>query len=233
MNSKDNVTNQKKQKNKKRRNPFRFFFFDFVKVTGALYASLWLRPKRLYESKKAKKHVRGGAIVIANHPSFIDPVAILFAFWYRRVHIMATQDMFRNKIGNWFFRRVLCIPVNKNDLSINTFRSAMEVLDDGGVLGIFPEGTVNDDASTLKSFKSGVVLLALKGHAPIVPVYLVPPKKWYNRVVMVIGNPINLEEMYEGTPNLRIIEEVSVKLRDKEFELMEIYEKWKTRKSSK
>ena len=230
MNSKDSV---KKQKNKKRRNPFRFFFFDFVKITGALQAAIWLRPKRLYESKKAKKHVKGGAMVIANHSSYRDPIGMLFAFWYRRVYTVATQDLFNKKSGNWFFRKILCIPVNKQNVSTETFHTVVDVLKEGRIVGIFPEGCVNDDNSTVKTFKSGAVLMAMKGNVPIIPIYVAPPRKWYSRLVYVIGEPIRLEDICEGVPTLKNIDEISEKLRLKELELMEIYEKWKTRKSSK
>ena len=229
MNSKDNAT--KKEKNKKKRNPFRFFLFDFVKVTGALSVLIWLRPKFLFENKKAKKHIRGGAIAIGNHTHFTDPVSLYIAFWYRRVHLLAIEDLFERKIFNWFFTHVLCIPVKRNDFNIDAFHASMEVLEEGGVLGIFPEGSLNTDKTHMKSFKSGAVLMAIKGRVPIVPVYIVPPKKWYNRVVLVMGEPIYPEELCGGVPNIKVIDEISQKLREREIKLKEIYNKWKTKKS--
>lgn len=231
MNSKDNAT--KKQKNKKRRNPFRYFFLDFLRITGVWSAALWLRPKRLYENKKAKKHIRGGAVAIANHVSFIDPIAMYFAFWYRHVHLTALDQLFSSKTGNWFFTHVMCIPVNRENFSIRSYRACTEVLKEGGVLGIFPEGAINREEFTLKSFKSGAAQMAIKNHVPIVPVYLVAPKKWYNRLVMVLGEPINPEELCTDDSNARDAEEISQKLREKELKLMEVYQQWKTRKSSK
>ena len=228
MNSKDNAT--KKQKNKKRRNPFRYWPFYFIKITGALTVLMWLRPKRLYESKKAKKHVRGRAVAIANHSSYIDPVALYTALWYRRVHILTMQELFTKKIGNLFFRSALCIPVNRSGFNMETFRKSIEVLEEGDVLGIFPEGGINHD-STVNSFKSGAALMALKGRAPIIPIYIIPPKKWFNRIVIVTGEPINPVEICGETPNLRGIDELSQKLREKEITLMEIYSKWKKTKS--
>ena len=228
MNSKDNAT-----KNKKRRNPFRYFFYDFVKITGAPTAYLWLRPKRIFESKKAKKHIRGGAVAIANHTNVRDPIALYFAFWYRRIHMLAMQEMFTTKWGNWFFRQVQCIPVDRSNFKMETFRTAVEVLREGGVIGIFPEGKIGGDKTKLEPFKSGAVLMALTGRVPIVPVYIVIPKKWYERVVVVIGEQIDPQEICGGTPNLRTIDEVSQKLREKELELMEIYNSWKAKKSSK
>lgn len=234
MNSKDSVTKEKQnKKKKKRRNPFRFFIYDFIKVTGALSAWLWLRPKRLFESKAAKKHVKGGAVAIANHTNVRDPIALHFAFWYRRINIIALQEMFNSKAGGWFFRRLLCIPVNRDNLNMQTFRAALDVLEDGRVLGIFPEGHINTEVNTVQSFKSGAALMAFKANVPIIPVFIAPFTKWYKRTVTVIGEPINPADFCEGMPSVRDLDRLSAKLREKELLLMEIYNEWKKKKSSK
>ena len=227
MNSKDNSTKKQQKQKSKRKNPFRFFLQDFIKITGALTASIWLRPKRLFESKKAKRHVKGGAVVIANHTGVTDPAALFFAFWYRRIHIMAMKELFNSKVGGWFFRKALCIPVDRENFNTQTFREAVDVLNDGGILAIFPEGQINHDTTTVQSFKSGAVLMALRGNAPIVPVYIAPLTKWYKRAVMVIGEPINVKEICGAIPSLGKIEEVSKILREKELSLKEVYSKWK------
>ena len=231
MNSKDTVT--KKKKRKKKRNPFRFLGFDFIKLTGALNVLLWLRPKVLYENKAAKKNVRGGAVIVANHSGFTDVLALYCAFWYRRLYFIAIDDLFKKKISAFFFRSALCIPVTRDNFNMECYRAAVDVLDDGRLLGIFPEGAINWDRSSVNSFKSGAVLIALKGHAPIVPVYIVPPRKWYNRSIVVVGEPIDPAKICGSTPNLHAIDEVSMMLHEKELELKEIYTRWKTKKSSK
>ena len=232
MNSKGNVEKKNNKKNKKKRSPFRFLLYDFVILTGFLPVLIALRPKLLYENDKAKKRIRGGAIAIANHTSFVDPVAMFCAFWYRHVHSIVTEDLFRRKIFRWFFSHTLCIPVKRNDFNIDAFHRAVDVVENGGLLSLFPEGGINFDSDKvdMKSFKSGAVLMALKGHVPIVPVRIIPQKKWYNRTVIVIGEKINPEELYSGMLNVHAMENISQKLREKELELKEIYEKWKATK---
>lgn len=231
MNSKNNAEKQKK--NKTKRNPFRFAAFDFIKITGALSVLIWLRPKRLYENQNAKKHIRGGAVIIANHTNFIDPVALLCAFWYRRIYMMTIQELFRHKLANLFFRGALCIPVDRDNFNMNTYHAAAEALSDGRLLAIFPEGKINTGSSIVNPFKSGAVLIALKGRVPIVPIYIVPPKKWYHRTVVVLGEPVDPEKICGGTPKLSVIEDISHILREKELKLTEVYCAWKTKKSSK
>ena len=226
MSSKDNAT---KKANKKRRNPFRFFLFDFIKITGAWTALLWLRPKRIFVSKKAKKHIKGGALAIANHTNIRDPIAMYFAFWYRRVHILAMRELFETKLSNWFFSGALCIPVDRENFNMQSFRSVTEVLNEGGVVGIFPEGHIGAEKDNVQSFKSGAALMAIKAQVPIVPIYLAPYAKKASRTVMVIGEPIDPKQLCGGTPSIRDLDTVSQTMREKELELMEVYNKWKTK----
>ena len=193
----------------------------------------WIRPKLLYESKAAKKHVRSGAVVVANHTGFADPITLYCTFWYRRPHIIALKELFEKKLARWFFRNMLCIPVDRNNFNMETFRASLDVLSEGRLLCIFPEGAINHDPKTVQSFKSGAVLMALKGGVPIVPVYIAPHTKWYHRYVTVIGEPININELTGGKPNLNAINEVSETIREKEIKLMEIYNSWNNKKSSK
>ena len=89
-----------KEKKKKQGN----FLYDFVKVTGAIPAMLWLRPKILYVGKKQR--IKGGVLVAANHVTFTDPVALLCTLWYRRLHSIATKDLFSSKLKNFFFNKI-------------------------------------------------------------------------------------------------------------------------------
>ena len=230
MSSKDNSNKKTK---KRKHNPFRYFFFDFVKWTGAPSVLFWLRLKTLYESKAAKKHIRGGAVVVANHTGFADPITLYNTFWYRRPHIIAMRELFNTKLSNWFFRNMWCIPVDRDNFNMETYRASVDALTDGKILCFFPEGAINRDNKTVQSFKSGAVLMALKGGVPILPVYIVPHTKWYHRYITVVGEPININELTGGKPNLNTIDAVSEKIREKEMKLREVYEVWKHKKSSK
>ena len=230
MSSKDNSNKKTK---KRRRNPFRFFFFDLLKWSRALSVLIWLRPKKLYESKVAKKHIRGGAVLVSNHTNIFDPIIMHCAFWYRRLHIIAMKELFNTKFSNWFFRNALCIPVDRQNFNMNTYRVAVDVLLDKRPLGIFPEGGINRDDTTVNTFKSGAVMMALKGKAPIVPVYIAPRKKWHSRAIIVVGEPIDLNTLCGGKMDLKTINEASDMLREKEMKLMEVYNTWKTKRSSK
>ncbi len=193
-----------------------------------------LRPKRLYENKKATKALRGRALVASNHTGVLDPIALHFSFPTRRLHFWAMREIFESKAGNWFFTHVLCIPVDRANVGLSTVNRSVDVLKENGILCIFPEGAINTSGEGVNAYKSGAALIALRGKAPVVPVYIVPRKKWYNRSVTVIGEPIMLtagdipvSEMLKSVKTLTDI------LHEKELILMDIYDKWKNRKSTK
>ena len=74
----------------------------------------------------------------------------------------------------WFFRAVGQIPIKRGDgLAANrALESALEVLDEGGVFGIYPEGTRSPDGRLYKGH-TGVARLALKSAAPVLAVAMI------------------------------------------------------------
>ena len=196
----------------------RFWFYDFVKLTAALPGLIWLRPKWIFASPQAKKPLRGGYLAICNHIGFFDPVYLMLAIWYRRHHFVCDKLFFEGK-KRWLFRRFLCIPVDRENFGMDTLRSIAGELRGGSLVSLFPEGHINDDSGRLAAFKSGMVLMALQGRAPIVPVYVRPKTRWYQRLRMVIGEPIDIVARYGTRPTLAQIDEIVALLQAGEEEL--------------
>ena len=86
-------------------------------------------------------------------------------------------------------------------------------------MGIFPEGAVNTDTSTVGSYKSGMILMAHRSAVPVVPVYMKKRDHWYQRQQIVIGAPVDIREFCGRTPTLARIEEAAEKLREIELSL--------------
>lgn len=214
MNSKEKSTKKTKKRN--------YFFQNFVKVTGCPVALLF-RAKVLSFGSIRPKDIKGGAIIAANHSSFFDPIFGYCVFWRRPMHLVATKDLFCNKLADFFFRKVHCIKVDKQNFSMNCFYEIQEVLENDKLVMIFPEGKVNDNANELLAFKSGSILMAYKANKPIIPLYIVKGKKWYNRWHGVLGDPINVRELCGPIPSLDKINQISDLLKEKEEELKDFY----------
>ncbi|MCA1840955.1 MAG: lysophospholipid acyltransferase family protein [Actinomycetota bacterium] len=149
----------------------------------------------------------GPVIIVANHVSFLD------SFWIpvclpRRMVYLAKAEYFESWKTAWFFRALGMIPV-KRDVKEKTeaaLQAGIEVLDEGGVLGLYPEGTRSGDGRLYRG-RTGVARLALRSRASVVPVGLVGsrevmpkqarfPKLWGN-VRVKFGEPISFERYHD------------------------------------
>ncbi|GGS08557.1 1-acyl-sn-glycerol-3-phosphate acyltransferase [Streptomyces aureoverticillatus] len=116
----------------------------------------------------------GAAIIAGNHQSFCDQF-LLGVTLRRRIHFLAKVEYFtgkglRGRLAAAFFRGIGAIPVDRsgNGAGQAGVESGLAVLDAGGLLGIFPEGTRSHDGRLYKG-KVGVAAMALRSGAPVVP----------------------------------------------------------------
>lgn len=166
-----------------------------------------------------------GAVILAgNHKGNFDAATMLYGP-KRIVHMMAKQELFNNKISNWFFKSMAAIPVNRKIHDSNAKNSAIEILKQGKVLGIFPEGTVNKTKGTpeevdLLPFKFGAVSFASKANAKIVPFAICGKYKMFKEKIYIIyGKPYEVGDDLEKE-NQRLMNKVR-KLKIKGDELYE------------
>lgn len=113
---------------------------------------------------------RGPVILASNHQSFIDSIFLPLVV-RRRVTFVAKAEYFENWKTAWLFRAVGMIPLKREggSASERALVAAAEVLNAGGVLGIYPEGTRSPDGRLYKGH-TGVARLAMQCGAPVVPV---------------------------------------------------------------
>lgn len=200
----------------------KYLVYDFVKLTAAIPGIILFRPKWIYESDLAKKRIRGGAVVISNHEGFFDPMYCMIAVWYRRHRFVCRKEFFETK-WKWLFKRFLCIPVDRDNFGINSLREIVSALKDGYLVSMFPEGHISAGGEMAK-FKSGMVLMALQGRAPIVPLYVEKRKHFWNRLRFVIGEAVDVISLYGERPTFPQIEEAAALLKEKEEKLKTIAE---------
>ena len=112
----------------------------------------------------------GPVVIAGNHMNFNDGF-ILVASNKRCVHFLCKDEMFKNKILAAFLHSVGVIPVNRREKDRHALPAAKAVLNEGGVVGIFPEGTTNKTGGKvlLLPFKIGAIKMAYDTGAPIVP----------------------------------------------------------------
>jgi 1-acyl-sn-glycerol-3-phosphate acyltransferase len=116
----------------------------------------------------------GAAIVVCNHVSFVDPV-LLMAASPRPIRFLMDARIFRTPGLGTFFRLAKAIPIaSRNDDPAAyeaAFAAADQVLAEGDLLGIFPEGGITSDG-TLKPFKGGIMRILEQRPVPVIPLAL-------------------------------------------------------------
>ena len=202
---------------------FRYFLYDFVKITAAIPTLIYLRLKIKYLNGRRPKGIYSGSYIIAsNHQSYTDVIALLVVFWQRRVSFIATRDLFSTKLRRFFFNNVRMIPIDKNNIKMETFKKAKDVIDSGHLVLIFPEGHVTN-SEEVENYKSGVVMLSIMTKAPVLQVYVQKREKWWHRQRVVIGEKIDLEQYFENKiPTMEDIIRATNILREKEEQLAEV-----------
>ena len=210
--------------NKTKRKKRFYFLHDLIWGVASFFGYFWFRPKRVYLSDRAKKRIKGGALLISNHIGFYDPIYIMMSLNYRRHHFLATTELFSNPIKRFLFEKVfLCIEINRQNVNGATLREIFETLESGKLISIFPEGEINRSGTDdVAKFKSGVILMAMKSNRPIVPIYIHKRKTIFNRLVTVVGEPMTVSE-FDGESVMEIIEKMTAKLQEKETELRNYY----------
>jgi 1-acyl-sn-glycerol-3-phosphate acyltransferase len=131
-------------------------------IATALVRTAW--DVRVYD----RHHVpTGGAVILAaNHTGFLDG-PLVYAVAARPVHALIKREMFRGALGS-LLRKVGQIAVDRSVVDPAAVKSSLAVLDRGGALAIYPEGTRG--AGDFTAIKPGVAYLGLCTGAPIVPV---------------------------------------------------------------
>jgi len=153
-------------------------FYIFMLVPEYLLRFVAFVTARLVYRFKVRgdEHIptEGAAILVCNHVSFIDPV-LLMAASPRPIHFIMDYEIFKLPVLGAFFRLAKAIPIAPQKVDAQTYEQAFararQVLDDGDLLCIFPEGAITRDGQ-MAEFKGGVMRLLESNPVPVVPLAL-------------------------------------------------------------
>jgi glycerol-3-phosphate dehydrogenase (NAD(P)+) len=116
------------------------------------------------------KGIEGGLVVAANHRSFLDPFLIACALpWRRELHFVAKVELFDKRWQGWLVSRLGAFPVRRGQSDAETIETSREILNRGGTVAIFPEGT-RIRFGSLGLPRKGAGRLALETGASVLPV---------------------------------------------------------------
>lgn len=165
----------------------------FTKITGWLIQKIIFRTEIRYEDRTVQgRNIKGAAILASNHTSVFDYAAFLFVFFSRTLRYQMAEVLFHKKPLGPYLRMMGGIMINRDSTDYSFLWKSTELLEQGSVVGIFPEGRLpRDGEKTPLDFKTGAAFLSLQTGVPVIPVYTNGAYFTKKRCVVVIGKPIS------------------------------------------
>ena len=166
--------------------------YKFLKViVKAIFFSLF----RVKIIGKENLKFEGKMIIYSNHVAAIDPFFI-HCMLDRMPRFMAKKEIFQNKLIAWVVTKLGAFPVDRDNADMNSIKTAFRVLNNGEILGIFPEGRRTTDGKMGK-FLPGAAMIALRANAPMLPMYISRRMKPFCRTYFIVGKPFYIKDKLE------------------------------------
>ncbi len=156
----------------------------------------------------------GPFVFVGNHKHNYDFISLISGT-KRTVHFLAKKELI-DKHG-WLFSRLGIIPVDRSTKNKEAIKSAIELLRNDEVIGIFPEGTFNKTEYVIKPFKYGAVKISSEVNCPIVPFAIVGEYKRFRKGLKIIyGKPYYVKDKQDLTKeNVKLMNRVINLMKEK------------------
>ncbi|MBS4023050.1 MAG: 1-acyl-sn-glycerol-3-phosphate acyltransferase [Dethiobacter sp.] len=151
----------------------------------------------------------GPFIICANHISWLDPPLVGSVAWPQKINFMAKDELFHIPVFGYLISKVKAFPVKRDSADRRAIKYAIDVIKNGEILGLFPEGTRSRTKELLPP-QPGVGLIAHKSKALVLPVAIMGPYKPFVPIRVRIGKPLNFSEYYEEKARAELLERIAV-----------------------
>ena len=191
-------------------------FYQVFRVLGTPIFKLYYNPKIVDRKNIPKK---GPFILCGNHRHFMDQFPVVIAV-NKTIHWMSKKEYFDGHF-KWFFKLTGCISVDRNKHDGSSKKVALSYLNDGGIIGMFPEGTRNKTKKALLPFKKGAIRMAKEAGCPIIPFAVNGDFKFRSKNLIVrFGTPIIVDKNQDTNQALEKLKNAILSLQNKNYEAM-------------
>lgn len=143
----------------------------------------------------------GGALIVANHVSYLDPVVVGIAF-RKPIFYLARKSLFKGFLG-WLLPRIQVLPVDRGKGDLGSMKRILSLLKEGNRVLIFPEGTRSTDGE-LQAAEAGIGFILAKCDVPVIPVRIFGAFECFprgsswprpGRITIVPGPPVDFSNI--------------------------------------
>lgn len=175
----------------------KLWFRRFATLLCKIFCNAWFRIQVIGE-----EHIptQGAFVITANHRSLYDPVLVGICT-KRSLCYMAKEELFERKFFAFILKNLGVFPVNRQSGGGAAISYAIELLQQGKPLGLFPEGT-RSNTRRLLPFKAGVLLMVRKADVPMIPcaISIPPGNPFRGNVTVHFGEPMYYHELVAAPP---------------------------------
>jgi 1-acyl-sn-glycerol-3-phosphate acyltransferase len=158
-----------------------------------------------------------GAVIVANHRSSVDPAFIQVCI-RRVVYWMVAREYCEAPFIGALLRALQVIPVGRGGIDTAATKQAIRLAQEGGLVGMFPEGRINLTQQLLLPGRPGAALVALRARVPIIPAFIfdapyngtaLGPIFMRSKVRVKIGQPIDLSPYFGREKEEGVLQEIT------------------------
>jgi 1-acyl-sn-glycerol-3-phosphate acyltransferase len=143
-----------------------------------------------------------GAVIACNHVGWADSLWMAYAVYPRQLRYMSKQELFGPMLSRWVLQHGGSVPIDRADPSPSSIKTAVDILQHGEIILIFPSGTRSEETI---AFKRGAATIALHARVPLVPAFFQGPKQMQvahllhrPAIRVAFGSPIPTAELPLG-----------------------------------
>jgi len=187
---------QKKQQKKKERT------FLFTLARAFAHLMLLFYPTRYHGVENIPSEAP--FILISNHKHWFDPLLIAVKVRPFETRFLGKKELGKEKIAHYVLQKLHMILVDRHNSDMAAMRACVNVIRQGHVLAVFPEGTRCKN-TTMEHIESGAAFIALRCKVPLVPVLIERPCKLFCRNEVWFGKPLEVQDLYAEEMNTETV----------------------------
>ena len=172
----------------------------------ALVSAVFYPLYRIQVIGKENFPKEGGVLLCANHIDNLDPPVVGITA-PRPVRFMAKEELFQMPLLKGLLPRLHAFPVKRGMSDRQAMRTALSVLKNGEVVGLFPEGTRSKTGELQKGL-AGAGFFALRGNAVVMPCAIIGSYKPFRRLKVIYGKPLDMTPYRERKASAEEVTEV-------------------------
>lgn len=140
--------------------------------------------------------LKGPGIIVCNHNHWIEAPLITFTMPLRNICSVISDVVVSNKISRWFLNAIDTVIINKEKFELENFKKIINLLKNGQLILIFPEGAMNG-TKEIAPLKTGVATISYLANVPIYPIYIHPHHKPFHPQHIILGKKIVLYDHFK------------------------------------